>query len=425
MNLLVVVIDSLRSDHIGCYGNTWIRTPVMDRLAGGGVLFSQMYVGTSGRVPSRLEMLSGCWAWNNHHTTQEYASQPLLPQLLSGLGYITCWLSDNPAMFRADPPLHGGFDSFDFVRGFGHDPWARADLHCQCKGPDACSSPAGHHWLHNQRRRVAGGSAGDDDLFTLAGRWLQSPRAAEQPFLLWVESRGLNPPWDAPEAFNHYGAPARPAWSDIWPEEGSDVVETVDGDRLNCWRALYAARVEQIDHQVGQLLAYMPEHLRAQTAVVLVSDGGCAIGDHGHVGRPADDLHAVQVRQSLIMHIPGCDSGRRVDALAQSVDIGATLVELAGVDVDKASLQGRSLLGLLYSDTSSQFRSHCRICSEHAERISIRTVDSMAVFNGPSYVPVPTRDDVCCAHDLCNDAREQYSVAHRQGDLVDHLLEML
>ena len=60
MNLIVIMLDSLRRDHLGCYGNKWIKTPYLDELAKESILFENVYTDGLLTIPVRTELFTGC-----------------------------------------------------------------------------------------------------------------------------------------------------------------------------------------------------------------------------------------------------------------------------------------------------------------------------------------------------------------------------
>ena len=63
MNVILIVSDTLRADHLGCYGNDWIHTPNLDRLAASSVVFDQHYAGSFPTMPARADFFTGKWTF--------------------------------------------------------------------------------------------------------------------------------------------------------------------------------------------------------------------------------------------------------------------------------------------------------------------------------------------------------------------------
>ena len=293
-NLLLVTLDTVRTDHLGCYGSTKANTPVLDELAQEGTLFEQAYSPAPMTLPVHATLLSGVLPpqhgarVNGEHRLGE--DVPTLAEELSVAGYRT-------AAFVAAFVLN---ERFGLGRGFDHYDDDLTDAYEQ-EVPSALA-----------RYRPG------DRVVDAALEWLATPDAptasSEQPFFAWVHLYDAHYPW-----FSH--------------DEG---VEPTPGS------GSYRGEVEFVDQQVGRLLAFLDERgLRENTIVVAVADHGEGLGDHGEIEH-AYLLNDEVLHVPFLMSGPGVESGHRVSSLVALEDVRPTVNELLALPVPQ-TVRGRSL----------------------------------------------------------------------------------
>jgi len=168
MNAIVLVIDRLHAGYVGAYGNGWVATPSLDRLAIESVVFDQCLIESP-----RLESLCRSY-WHGWHPLAGEATagdRPALASLLESAGVATALLTDEPAVARH--ALAGSFDSL-----------------VELPRPGLVEVADEIDETHLAR------------CFARLIDWLESPR---EPFLAWCHLSGLAGPWDAPlEVRNRY-----------------------------------------------------------------------------------------------------------------------------------------------------------------------------------------------------------------------------
>jgi arylsulfatase A-like enzyme len=356
-NLLLIVIDSLRTDFVGAYGSG-VRTPNIDALARQGLRFTRAYPEAMPTVPARNSILSGrrAFPFRGWHDLPGLIAQPgwsplrdvpaALPALLRRAGWWTAYVTDNPFLGFARPyaPLRGSFHRFVKYGG-------------QLGGGRTVSSVPDHilrHWLHpairgDKRERVglylANSRYWDDEQRSFAARvfdgatQLLEEAARRRPFALMVDAYEPHEPWTPPPRYlRMYGdpdwrgpEPAMPHYSrtSSWlsPAERAPVLRRL--------RALYAAEITMTDRWLGVLLDKLHDlGLEDDTAVVLVSDHGILLGEHGWTGKISTALHPALIRVPLIVVDPR--RGRRArqsDWFASTHDVAPTLLSMAGLRV--------------------------------------------------------------------------------------------
>jgi arylsulfatase A-like enzyme/Flp pilus assembly protein TadD len=274
-NLVLVTIDTLRADRVGCYGHAAAATPALDGLAREGVLVEDAVVQVPQTRPSHASIFTGRYPFE-HGLRDNYsppldARTPTLAALLQERGYQTAAFIGAYPVSRASG-LDRGFATFD-------DPF----------GADSRAS------VRDVRvERPA------DAVVDRALHWLDAPRT--RPFFAWVHLFDPHAPYEPP-------APYRRRFA----------------------RRPYDGEVAFADAQVGRLLAWLDRaRLRESTLVVVTSDHGEGLGDHG------EDEHLLLVydttlRVPLLLAWPGrLPAGARVRGQFRSIDLMPTVLELLG-----------------------------------------------------------------------------------------------
>ncbi|MEI7759455.1 MAG: sulfatase [Thermoleophilia bacterium] len=338
LNFVVIVSDTLRRDHLGAYGNDWIRTPGLDRLADRAVVFDNHLIGSFPTMPARADLLTGRLSLTFMTWAPLPTDLPTLPQLLSEAGYLTMGIVDTPFYVRNGFGYDRGFKDFDWIRGQGDGkrPEERAD--------------ARSTWRHESDRWVARTT-------TAAEEWLE--RNYEETFFLLVDVWDPHEPWNPPEYFTKLYAPDYDGREpetcyDNWREAGL----TEDDVRLS--HATYSGEVTLMDRWVGRLAEKLDVlGIADNTVLVFVSDHGYYFGEHDYLGKSVWDadlgtqswspLYREIVQVPLLIQMPGVEP-RRTSALTTLVDVPATILDLAGIEAPEG-VAGRSLAPVLRGET--------------------------------------------------------------------------
>lgn len=420
-NFLVLVSDTFRRDHLGAYGNDWIRTPALDRLAAKSVVFDNHHIGSFPTMPARADLLTGRLSM----TFMTWAPLPThlatLPGLLSESGYLTMGVVDTPFYIRDGFGYDRGFQDFIWVRGQG-------DGRRMEERVDARST-----WLHESDRWVA-------RTVDAAEQWLE--RHYREQFFLLVDVWDPHEPWDAPDFYTRLYAPdydgrATDPCYDFWRDAG------LSEDDVRLAHATYAGEVTMVDRWLGRLIEKVDLlGIADHTIVIFLSDHGYYFGEHGYLGKSVWDpglgtqswspLYREIVRVPLMISSAHL-TPRRSAALTTLVDVPATILDLAGASAPD-DLAGRSLRGVL--DGSSDDHRELVISGWPLEyqkgRISI-AVDSWprriahdqpftVTARGLSLV-VGGPDDDLELYDLAADPGEETNIAMQRPDDAIGVLE--
>ena len=265
-NVVVIVSDTFRSDHLGAYGNPYIQTPNLDAFARSSVVFEEHRVSSFPTMPARADILTGTLAYTFMGWEPLPKHLPTLPGLLSQAGYRTMGVVDTPYFVRGGFGYDRGFDDFIWVRGQGDDtrPSERSDYRLT--------------WREESDRLVA-------KTVTEAEKWLERHHKDEEPFFLYVDTWDPHEPWDAPE---YYTEKYRPGYEgrQLYPAYAKYEEVGLTKDDVALAHATYCGEVTMVDFWMGRLLAKLDAlNLTDDTIVMFVSDHGFYFGEHGYFGK--------------------------------------------------------------------------------------------------------------------------------------------
>ncbi|HEX2486184.1 MAG TPA: sulfatase [Myxococcota bacterium] len=305
-SVVVILVDTLRADHLGAYGYERPTSPVIDALARDSWVFERHVASAAQTVPSTLTLMlsldpaeHGFFHEGDGHFTRHPPRYPddltFLAEAFAGAGYATAGLVGNPFL-KSRSGFGQGFDAFLYSGG-------RAEVLTQ-------------HALE----------------------WLeQVPRAS--PFFLYLHYFDVHWPYNPPEPYRtRFGA----GRSGKLVYRNGPAPDVAPND-LDYTVAMYDAEIAYVDEQVGRLLAGL-ERLgrRGETVVAVTSDHGEEFLDHGGLGH-GTTVYGELVRVPLVLSAPQLGAPGRVSALSRHLDLAPTLLDLAGVP-RPASFRGRSLL---------------------------------------------------------------------------------
>ena len=336
-NVLLVSIDSLRPDHLGCYGYAYATSPTLDRLAAEGVRFEQAVSTTSWTLPAHAALFTGLYDAGHglvENGLRLAESQVTLAEVLRKNGWQT-------AGFFGGPYLH---PTFGVGQGFEHY------QSCMSALPDEASEEAvrneSHAHASSAHRDVTGPRTVDE-----FDRWLS--KADERPFFAFVHL------WDV-----HYDYMAPPEYVALFDADyqgdlsGADFMRNariapgMDARDLRHLMALYDAEIRFTDDALKQILKRIEASGRAaDTIVVVTADHGEEFFEHGGKGHQRT-LYEEVLRIPLVVHWPGklgAAAGAEPLAPVQQVrlvDVMPTLLALCGV-ADVPTMCGRDLSPLL------------------------------------------------------------------------------
>jgi arylsulfatase A-like enzyme len=318
MKVLVITARGLRADYLGCYGNPRVETPALDALAANGVVFDRHF-------PADAEPTGARRAWRTGRYLFPGATGPDsadLVQLLNKHGVSTSLVVEESKSTL--PAFAEGWQKVSIVPAAnGETPLERAI--------DAARAA-----LHK---------------LGTAERWL-----------LWVDLATALPPWDVPADFaDHYFHDEVVEEDEDEEEEAIEVepltplpdpplgkIDPEDDTLYLRVQGSYSGAVTYLDAGVAELMRGVGDDV----LVIVTSDAGFALGEHGFVGPGASWPAEATTQLPLVLRLPASAlAGSRVPALTQAVDLAPTLAALFGIPLPEA--HGHDLAPLIRGEIDS------------------------------------------------------------------------
>ncbi|MCE5215410.1 sulfatase [bacterium] len=354
MNLIVIVADTCRQDHLGCYGNEWMHTENLDALAEESVIFESCYTASFPTVPHRADCFLGRYGFPCYGWGPLPRQWPTLAETLTGAGYVTQLIHDTPHFSRRGFNYERGFQGWRWIRGQESDcEFTRANDSVEFEwSVDKDRYDEDLMPVHRLQRLDHPGEMGHHAprVAMDACRWLEMNHKADR-FFLWVDMFDPHEPWDAPDCFTELYFPGSPQGQKV-RHPRYDFTDFLTPEELEWSHAAYCGELTLVDKWIGAILRKVGDlGLLEDTAIVFTSDHGFLLGEHGRIGKHAVQggpwpLYEEVVRVPLLVRLPDGPRGDRKQQLVQPVDLCPTLLELAEVPVSR-HVQGRSLVPIL------------------------------------------------------------------------------
>jgi arylsulfatase A-like enzyme len=355
MNVVVVVMDSLRADHI--YG-PGARTPTMNKVAKEGLHFSRAYPEGMPTIPARRAIMSGrrTFPFRGWRPMKQLPPQPgwepvgsdgkTWTEVLREKGWMTGYVTDNPhILLGVHKRFRRTFDRVELVDG-------QSPLRFKPKRPASRAEVARHlppslRGSRAEPRLAAYLAANPRDraeedylaarVFRNGMNWIEWA-TTRQPFALVIDTFDAHEPWDAPRRIRDmYGppdTPIEPLQPFPTPAAKHAALELSQGV-LRRMRQLYAAEVTLVDTWLGHFMDRLANlGLLGNTLVVLLSDHGVLLGEYGWVGKRFDEIHdELSHVPFLIRHPAGKAAGRESKYFASTHDVGPTVLSVLGQEI--------------------------------------------------------------------------------------------
>ena len=327
-NVVLVIVDALRKDHLGAFGYSRPTSPRLDALAAEGVLYENMVSVASQTVPATAAFLTGLYpsqsgmqyygrlhSFDGEHHWQEAGphldeSHTSMAEWLSALGYRTGAAVSNPWLQSR----------FGFAQGF-EDYFFDDCVNLSAPKQDVCDG---------------------NDLVGHAIEWLGEPEAPnlEAPFFLYLHFMDVHSPYAKPGITEETFVERR----------GHDryvngLAPNLSRRDLDYMTALYDEGIQHADRAVGALWDHLVERgAAANTLLLVTSDHGDEFHEHGGLGH-GTTLYRELVGSFLLLHYPRRLEAARISLPISGVDLIPTVAELLEAPSPSAG-PGRSVLGL-------------------------------------------------------------------------------
>lgn len=328
-NVLLVSIDSLRADHLACYGYGRPTSPALDRIAAEGALFEQHVSSSSWTLPAHAALFTALHDSGHGCTDADKALAPrfeTLAERLAEHGYAT-------AGFYSGPFLH---PAFGLAQGF--------ETYADCTSAAEPSAPTAPGL--DAANRASHADVANPRTFAAFQRWFAA--RDERPFFAFVHLWDVHYDFTPPPPYDRLFGPDYEGWVDgrnfFFDERIRPGMDARDLERLIAlydgeiaWTDAYVARIRDELERAGVL---------DDTLIVVTADHGTEFFEHGWKGHRTT-LYDEVIHVPLIVRFPrAVEAGTRVAAQTRAVDVAPTILDLCRVE-PFADVSGSSLLGLL------------------------------------------------------------------------------
>ena len=357
-NAIFIMLDSFQFNYMGCYGNKWMKTPNIDRLAKEAMVFDNAYTEGLPTIPCRRAMMTGRYTLPSKGWGPLDPDDTTIADMLWGKGVHTGLIFDTPPMRL---PKYGYQRSFyDVIYGqHGHELDYEYYRHDAVKNDMKYEDYLDQNIIDNFRKDPAFEPYIDHNideincilrsrqnwkneeesmhaavLVNKAKAWLEErTKDKEHPFFLWFDCFDPHEPFDPTSVWENFPCPYDPDYKGkemFLPAMGP--AKHYTEEQLHHVRMLWAEKMTLVDKWVGKLLDKVKElGLWDNTMIILCADHGhpTGHGEHGHgIVRkvhpwPYEELAHIP----LIVRMPGVGEGKRNASFVQSVDITPTILD--------------------------------------------------------------------------------------------------
>jgi arylsulfatase A-like enzyme len=397
-NVVLIIVDALRAEHLSCYGYRENKTPNIDNLAKDGILFTRHFAQSSWTKPQVATMLTSLYP----STHQTYLKPHTLPdtvetiaEAMKKLGYATGGIVSNVNL----SPLFNFHQGFDYFRYLGPNYFFFAR--------ESSSKLCLYNFLRLVRERFLfkkkyvyhyyqDGNVVNQKAFA----WLDEVKGS--PFFLWL----------------HYMEPHDPYFSHPYNGQAVARVSTPNppSESATMIRSLYDGEITYCDVRIGEFLNFLKEHgMYDDCLILLTADHGEEFYDHGGWWH-GTTLYEEQVHIPLIMKLPGNKRKGTIDnSMVRSLEIAPTILDAVGSNIP-AAMQGTSLL-----HTKKEIEQAMIFSEENHENniiTALRTDKWKLILTkeGSPRMAAPVQ-----LFDLQSDPEETQNLASTYPEVVNHL----
>lgn len=406
LDIILISVDTLRADHLGCYGYERETSPHIDALAADGVTFFNTYASSPWTLPSHVSLLTSLHAVRHQVAYENDTMDPSLMTLADIL---------RTSQFYCAALTGGGFVSAKY--GFS-------------KGFNSYSDEGGV-----LRQDSA------EHLFQAADRWLE--REKDKGFFLFLHTFQPHSPYACPYPYKTMFLEENPRWRHL------DLMGFLGGvkgifqkltetDRRNIV-GLYDGEIRYTDEEmIGPLIEDLKNTgLYDRTMIIFTSDHGEEFFDHHGWGH-GHSLYDESLKVPLIIKFPESRfKGRRIHDIVSLVDIFPTVLEEAGIDFSGMDIDGRSLLPLIEGKASGDRKFLANIAadvlaSRIPQKIAMNRGREKLILNKPFtpedlrfFLYPPPERGLVELYDLGTDPEEDRNIADQRPRVASAMIRVI
>jgi len=357
-NIIIVLLDTLRADHLSCYSYERPTTPCIDRIAAEGVVYEQAISQSAWTPPSHASLFTGTYPSEHGVTRSRLVLDPHLvplPEVMQGHGYRTYGVSNNYWLSR-ETRFDRGFDEFlhgwQLIQNRGRnvalERQGKRDqlgLEPLSGSDDGGFAEACGRWtnlLYDKvtQKLLRSFNAYDDGAWLLnrtVRGWLPEWRRRERPFFAFLHYMDTHIRYKAPGRYHTLHTPSglssrriRRVNQNPWRYVAG--AKDMSEEDFTILRGLYDGEVSYTDHRVGQVYEMLrTSGVLDDSVLIITSDHGENLGDHQLMDHQYC-LYDTLLRVPLIIRFPSeFPAGLRVQEPVRLVDVFPTLLQLTGI----------------------------------------------------------------------------------------------
>ena len=431
VNVITVIIDSLRADHVGLNGIKDIKTPHLDEFGQECVRFTKAYPESLATIPVRKALWNGkrdfpFWDWKPWRQAPVPGWNPMpekpdcMSEILKDDGWKTALLTDTYHVFKPDMNFHRGFKEYRWIRGQEHDYYRSGKVtdidYQKYATPRMSYTPfyqeVFNNYLKNNQDRHHEEQWSVAKLFKYAACWLEENYRDEDPFFLVVDSFCPHEPFDPPRYYSDMYNPGYKGIEVILPHY-SEAMDYMDERELEHVRALYAGQCTLTDRWFGYFMETVKNlNLFDNTIITVMTDHGHLLGERGFIGKPSSGVYPEVLDLVYWIRNPG-QKPQVIDSLVYNHDLFPTLFYLLGKEIPEWA-EGENLWELVEGKKE-----------KHRDYLTSILKNWGVVFDGEYALIITTKGEGARLYHVANDPHWTENITDQKPEEVRRLFELL
>ncbi|MBD3413074.1 MAG: sulfatase-like hydrolase/transferase [Candidatus Aminicenantes bacterium] len=336
-NILIILVDALRPDHLSCYGYSQATSPHIDVLSAEGTMFESVFATSNWSIPTHASLFTGLYPCS--HGAYSLISVlrkdiPTFPEILSKNGYYSLSVYNNPLLGKSGG-LSRGFDKAIGIENEHKASFTLLRVYEKFFKQDSLS----------------------DDIMELTSRWIEHCHNLKLPYFIFINLLDVHSPYQPKEPYfsnfinsvnlKRVNLPLLENFKyEIKSKQRQSELlsQLSDIDRIYLQR-MYDSNIRYVDEQIGNLLEQLKVKGRVEdTFIAITADHGEYLGEHGIMGHVISTLYNEGLNIPLIFWYPQKLNPQVIKKTASQVDIFPTILSLVGLKEHIPNqIQGRDL----------------------------------------------------------------------------------
>jgi len=417
-NVILIVVDTLRADHLSCYGYNFNTSPNIDRFCLESAKFDNCFSPANWTAPGHASIFTGRYPISdgvhkvlvvNDQSVSPVHCMPLdsdeitLAEILRTSGYQTAAVISNTAIVSREFGFDQGFEYW-----FAKPPSFPSLFFIMRKFLDDI------HWcilLHPSYRRA-------EDITNIALRWVKGN--SKKPFFLFLNYMDPHQPWLPPYPYDAL-FPGKIENYLLDTEAVRKSKKKLDRKELKHIQSQYDGEIAYLDKQLGMLFESLKSYrLYDNSIVIITSDHGEFLGEHGLVDHQVGLYNPITMVPLIIKPYKDFSWLANTNQLVQTVDIVPTVLEMLGIEVPR-EVQGESLLGEITHPIISQHYADAHIQKWFGGQFGS---DQISLI-GKRYKLISSMGEARALYDFYSDPKENINLVTENLEESQYLLGKL